>query len=180
MVTTSATSKFPATGQSDQATGRTARTAPKPAATPIQDSSRRVGYLVAIAVDAALLFIVDKLSAWDLAFLTNDLDRVTPIISLSLLVGAAVNAAFLIYDPQWFKSLGQISSLGVSLAATMRIYDVFPFDFNQYTFEWAILVRIGLVVAIMGTLVGLLVEVVKLLVRSPRPGWSPTSQSDYR
>jgi hypothetical protein len=129
---------------------------------------RRVGYLVTMAVNALLLLAVDNVQDWDLSFLTGELDQVIPMISVSLLVGIAVNAAFLWYDVAWFKSIGQIVSLGVSLAATVRVYQVFPFDFSGHGFDWDLLVRIGLVVAIVGTAAGILVELVKLIAAAIR------------
>ena len=58
-----------------------------PASSTVQPSgaAKRVGYLVAVIVNALMLFVVNNLYDWDLfAFLTKDFDRVVPIISISL------------------------------------------------------------------------------------------------
>jgi hypothetical protein len=43
---------------------------------------------------------------------------------------------------------------------------VFPFDFSGYEFNWEITARIVLILAMVGSLAGLLAEVVKLVSRA--------------
>lgn len=126
-------------------------------------SQRRVGYVVAIAVNAVLVYIVNNLADWGwFGFLTDDLDRVTGVITLSLAVSLAVNVIYLFHDPPWLRSVGQIVSTAVGLVAVVRVWQVFPFDFSSYSFDWAVVVRFVLVVAIVGSAIGILVELVKL------------------
>ena len=140
-------------------------THPKPAPTKPGSSpaTRRFGYVVAILVNVALLIAANNLLAWDIfPFLTDDFDRVLPIITVSLAAGIAVNLIYLAYDAGWFKALTQIGLLVISLAATIRLYQVFPFDFSAYEFGWETLAKWVLILAMVGVGIGMITELVKL------------------
>jgi uncharacterized membrane protein YesL len=96
-------------------------------------------------------------------FLTSDFSRLVAFISVSLGLTIAANALYLAYDPAWFKSLSQIGLLFVSLAVTIRIYQVFPFDFSAYSIAWSQMTRWFLILAMAGTCIGMLAEAAKLL-----------------
>lgn len=124
----------------------------------------RLGYLIAIIINAALLYVVRHLVEWDiLPFLTDDFDRVAPIISLSLVASMIVNGLRLAGVPNWFALLGDLVSTTISLVATVRIYSVFPFDFDDDGVPWDLAVRGVLIIAVFGTVVALIVVLVKLM-----------------
>ena len=132
-------------------------------------TGRRFGYAAAAVVNAALLFVVNNLLEWDLLpFLTNDFDRVVPIIRVSLVATIVVNLIYLFFDPDWFKSLSQIGLLGISMAATERMYRIFPFDFSAYEFDWATVTRVLLILGMVGIVVAIVVEAAKLVTRAGR------------
>ena len=131
--------------------------------------TRRFGYLVAVLVNVALLVVVNNLLAWDiLPFLTSGFDRVVPIINVSLGATILVNLIYLPYDPRWFKSLTQIGLLGISMAATVRMYQVFPFDFSAYEFEWETVAKWLLILAMVGVAIGIVVEFGKSVTQAAR------------
>jgi hypothetical protein len=121
------------------------------------------GYVVAIVVNAILLALVsgDALWRW-LTFVTDDIDRVLPLIQLSLVAAIAANVAYLIYDARWFKSLTQIGVLGINVLATARMLEVFPFDFPADGIAWATITRVVLIMALIGTGIAVVVEIVRL------------------
>lgn len=127
-------------------------------------ATRRFGYLIAIAVNFGLIAVVNNILEWDIVpFLTSDFSRLVGFISLSIALTIAANVIYLAYDPAWFKSLTQIGLLLVSLAVTIRIYQVFPFDFSAYSIAWSQMTRWFLILAMAGTCIGMLVEAGKLL-----------------
>ena len=63
------------------------------------------------------------------------------------------------YDPPWLKSLGDLTTTGIGLATAIRIWQVFPFELSS---GWSIAVRILLVVAIAGSCIALVVQIVSL------------------
>lgn len=132
--------------------------------------ARRAGYTMVILVDLALLFVANNLLAWDLLpFLTDDFARVLWLIDISLLATIAVNLAHLWYDPAWFRSLGQVGLGSISMLVANRMFQVFPFDFSAYQFDWERTARLVIVLTMVGIGIGIVVEVVKL-ARSLLPG----------
>jgi hypothetical protein len=126
-------------------------------------SSRRIGYVVAIAVNIALLVIANNILEWDwFPWLTEDFRDVLPVINASLIASIAANAAYVAYDARWFKTIAEFGLLVISLIATIRLLQVFPFDFSAYEFGWATLCRSLLGLAIFGICVGMLVQLVQL------------------
>lgn len=126
-------------------------------------ATRRLGYGVAIVVNIVMLVIVNNILEWGwLSWLTDEWSDLAPIVSFSIIATIIVNAAYLVYDSAWFKSLTQVGLLVISWFVTIRIYRVFPFDFSAYSFNWEALTRAVLIIAMVGIGIGLIVELVKL------------------
>src|SRR5688500_5671485 len=135
----------------------TARTRPSPAA-------RRFGYTVAALVNAAMLHAINVWPGWDaLPFLTADTTLVLPAVNTTLAAGLAANLLYLAYDPRWFRSFGDLVTTGIGLVATLRIWAVFPFDFVGASLDWALVVRVLLVLGIVGSVIGMAVALVTLV-----------------
>ena len=127
--------------------------------------ARRFGYIVAIIVNVALLYVFNNLLRWNPPLL-NLTERFTDClwaINLSLLATIVGNILFLGYDAQWFKSLVQIVLNCFGLLSAYTLYRVFPFDFEMMLVEQA--VRIALLVAMFGIVVGSVVEFFRLFSR---------------
>jgi hypothetical protein len=132
-------------------------------------SIRRSGYLVAVVVNAAMIFVVLNLLDWGvLPFLTEDFTLLVPLIVVSLVASIVANAMYLVYDPPWFKTLCQVGISIISLVVAIRTYQVFPFDFAGYGESWTSVTRIIVVVAMVGSALSILAESVKLLKRLTR------------
>lgn len=130
---------------------------------PASDLTRRSGYVIAIAINVVMLYVVNNLLAWDiLPFLTDDFGRVLWLIDISLLATIMANLIYLAYDQSWFRSLGQIGLNLISLMVAIRMYQVFPFDFSGSSFDWTQIARVVIIFTILGTAVGVIVEVLKL------------------
>lgn len=134
---------------------------------------RRGGYVAAIVVQLIGLYLVRHLVDWDVPFLTASFDRVVPYIELSIVVSLAVNAAWLVLDPPWFRSLLQIGVNLAGLAPIVRMWQIFPFDLAADDRVWRVALRALLVVAFAGTVVGTVAE----LARLARAGHAPARPS---
>jgi hypothetical protein len=122
--------------------------------------ARRVGYCIAIAFSAAFLFVLNGRPGWQqMPFLTSDTSQVLWLVNLSLAAGIAANAVYLAYDPAWLKSLGDLATTGIGLATVIRVWQVFPFDMSS---GWSTAVRVLLVVAIAGSCIALVAQIVSL------------------
>jgi hypothetical protein len=126
--------------------------------------ARRAGYVVAAVVNAALWYVVNQWPGWQaLSFLTDETVQVLGWVNLSLVVGIAVNVGYLAYDPPWVTSLGALATTGIGLAVLVQLWRVFPFDFGDASVDWEILARIGLLVASVGAVIGILTQLVALV-----------------
>lgn len=125
--------------------------------------ARITGYIIAILVNVAFWYIVGNLAAWDVPFITNDFVLVVGALQLS--IGAAIlgNAALVTYDPPWFRHVVQIVLSAFALRAAFALYQVFPF---RSGIGLDPLLRIALLVAMVGTGIAILVEVVQLVSTS--------------
>lgn len=132
---------------------------------PARSPFSRAGYVVAAALDLVMLVIVNSLAGWGWPpFLTDDFARVLPLMNLSIAADAAANVFYLVNDDGRIRSLGKLVLGGLSLVVLSRIWQVFPFDFSAYQgFDWDLLARLVLVVAMVGTGIGMLVEFTKWL-----------------
>lgn len=131
-------------------------------------AARRVGYVIAVLVNLALLYLVNVWPGWEaVPFLTEDTTRVLTLVNASIVAGAVANVVYLVADPRWLRSFGEAFTTAVGIAAMVRLWQVFPFDFGDTGFDWAIVVRVLLVVGIVGAAIGLLTNLVRLVSGTP-------------
>jgi len=130
----------------------------------------KVGYIVAIGVNALMLYIANNLLEWDwFPWLTSEFDRVLPWIVFSLGASILVNAMYLFYDLAWFKSLTQAALAIITVVVTMRLYLIFPFDFSAYDGPWTGLTEAVLIIFTIGAGIAAMVEGTKFLIRLAHP-----------
>jgi hypothetical protein len=132
---------------------------PRPSTT-----ARRVGYGVSAAINIVLLFLINTSPGWAaVPFLTERTADVIPLVNASLLVTVLVNLVQIIYDPRWLVALGSMITTTVGVAALVRMWQVFPFDFGTTAFNWPLVARIFLAVGIAGSLIALVVQAVTMI-----------------
>jgi len=129
---------------------------------------RRAGYIVAVIINVLMLIVVRNILDWDvLPFLTDRLEQVVPWVTLSLTATIVANLIYLFKDAQAIRSTGGIVTNLISLIVTYQIYQVFPFDFSAYDFNWEVVTRVVLIVAMVGAGIGMLTESIRLASGEP-------------
>jgi pheromone shutdown protein TraB len=127
-------------------------------------TGKKVGYGIAIAVNGLMLFVANNLLEWDwLPWLTEAWNDVLPLVSFSLIASMVINLVYMAFDVDWFKSLTQAILAGISLFVTVRVFQVFPFDFTAYESGWETLTRAILIFMMIGITIGMVVETVKFI-----------------
>lgn len=127
-------------------------------------TARRFGYVVAVLINGVLLYAANVWPGWAaVPFLTADTWLVMGLVNASIIANLAVNVVYLVADPPWVKALGTTLTAVVGFAASLRIWQVFPFDFSGYWFDWTLVTRIVLGVAIVGTAIGIVAGFVTLV-----------------
>ncbi|MBO4206813.1 hypothetical protein [Micromonospora echinofusca] len=128
--------------------------------------ARRFGYLAAITVNVVLLTLINGRPGWRaVPFLTDAAGQVVGLVNASIVAGVVVTATYLRYDAPWWRSLGDLATSVVGLAALVRLWEVFPFAFPDPSVDWPLVARVVLAVSIAGTVVGIVVQGVTLLAR---------------
>lgn len=127
-------------------------------------AARRAGYMIAVGINVVLLWLANVEPGWEvLPFLTPDMAQVMPLVNASIIAGAVANAVYLAADPTWLKALGDLVTTAVGIVAMVAMWRVFPFDFGDASFDWALLFRWVLGVGIAGSAIGIVVNLVSLV-----------------
>lgn len=135
-----------------------------PSVTTHPASSRRTGYAIAVAINAALLWVVLNIQSWDLLpFLTERFSEVVPWLSLSLIVSILANLTYQFDDSPPIRAFGDLFTSLVGAWAAYRVLAVFPFEFAGDGFDGSTLVRVLLIVAIVGGAIGTIAAFVRLI-----------------
>lgn len=128
-------------------------------------TGRRMGYLVAVALNAVLLYLINVAPGWRaVPFLTGSTTQVLGLVNVSLAVSLVFNTWYAVADPRRGKRFGDLVTTVVGLAALIRIWQVFPFDFTGDAAGWAVPARVLLVIVIVGTAIAALVTFVSVIV----------------
>lgn len=144
-------------------------------------ASRRAGHLIAATLLGVFLFLLNGEPGWrDIPFLTGDTAQVIGLVNVSLIVSLVANLLYAGFDRRWLKNLGDLVTTGIGLIVLIRIWQVFPFDFTGYWFDWPLLIRILLIVGIAGSAIGLLVHAVSLRRSTRQPTERPTQEAPGR
>jgi hypothetical protein len=129
--------------------------------------ARRTGYTIATVLNVVLLYLINGRPGWSVVpFLTDEMTQVLALLNVSLVVGAVVNLVYLIDDPPWLTAAGGIVTTGIGIAVLVRMWQVFPFDFDG---GWSVAARVLLVLAILGSIAGIVVQTVTLIAALIRP-----------
>ena len=121
----------------------------------------RAGHAVAVVVNLVLLYVINVWPGWDaVPFLTPDTTQVLGLVNASLWVSAIAETTYVITTSAWWRALGDAVTTGVGLAATIRVWQVFPFDLSS---GWEIAARVFLGIAIVGSLVGIVAAISRFI-----------------
>jgi hypothetical protein len=138
-------------------------------------AARRVGYAIAAVLTAGFWYVVNVSPGWQaLPFLTGDFVRILALFNVSLVVSVVVNVLYLAYDAPWWRSFGDLVTTSIGVAVLVRLWRVFPFAFTG-SFDWSPVVRVVLVVAIVGSIIAIAVNLVALVRQAALFGRSGTA-----
>ena len=121
--------------------------------------ARRFGYLVAVLVNAAMLYAVNRWPGWqEVPFLTADTALVIELVNATIVVNLVANLVYIARDPRWLKAIGDVATTAVGLATMIRIWKVFPLDVSDRA---ELLIRALLVVGIVGSAIGIVAAILR-------------------
>lgn len=127
-------------------------------------ASRRVGYVISVVVNAVLLFLITVAPGWQwVPFLTEEFERVLVLTNVSLWVGIVAGAINFIVDRAALRAFLELVTTVIALVLSVRMWQVFPFGFAGAGFPWETFVRGLLILAIVGTSIAIVVQLVVLV-----------------
>ncbi|HVM18444.1 MAG TPA: hypothetical protein VM307_00625 [Egibacteraceae bacterium] len=127
--------------------------------------ARIFGYLLGSGIQLLILWLVLVSPGWRaVPFVTDAAGQVVGLFTVSVLVGLLINAVLLAYDPRALRRLGDAVNAALALVVTLRVLDVFPFDFGQHP-GWATVVRVLLILAAVGAGIGVIANLVQAVRR---------------
>lgn len=135
-------------------------------------AARRFGYLVAIAVNATMLYLVNRSPGWEaVPFLTPSTTQVIDIVNASILASVVANLVYLVWDADWVRALGDVATTSIGLTALVRIWQVWPLEFDAGT-PWDLVARWVIGIGIVGSAIGIIAAGVRLgRSLSASPSW---------
>lgn len=134
---------------------------------PVARAAKKVGYSITVLINLVILFVAHNLLDWGWPpFLTEEFAEVLPWITFSLLVTIAANIVYQFRDESPLRNVSEMFVNLVSLAVTARIFVTFPFEFSGYEFDWAIVARVTLILAMVGAGIGAITYLVKAVTAS--------------
>lgn len=126
-------------------------------------TSRRLGYVVAIVINAVLLYVINRSPGWQaVPFLTDDTAQVLGLVNASILAGIVANCVYLVWDPRWLRAVGDIVTTSIGLAALVQLWSVFPFAFGAAAINWELVARWVIGVGIAGSVIAIIVALYQL------------------
>ncbi|GAA2156634.1 hypothetical protein GCM10009844_45060 [Nocardioides koreensis] len=132
-------------------------------------SARRVGYAIAVLVNAAVLYGANRWPGWEeIPFLTGDTAQVMDWVNASILTNLVANVLYFVADPPRVRALGDVVTTSVGIVALVRIWQVFPFDVDSDSSGWGLVLRVLLAVALIGSAIGIVTGLVRLARGAPR------------
>jgi hypothetical protein len=126
-------------------------------------AGRRVGYLVAAAINVVFWYGVNAWPTWAaLPFLTPDFARVLGLVNAAILTSIVANLVYLVYDPRWVRAVGDLVAAAAALLALVALWQLFPFALDTSTI-WPLVARTALAFGMAGCGISIIVQLVVLV-----------------
>jgi hypothetical protein len=135
-----------------------------------QKPHRKAGYIGTIVFTVAFIYVINNLLFWKISWLSPSFANIQWIFNISLGITLIANIVFLIADPLWLKSVGQLAMNIASFAVIFNLYKVFPFITSETTHKT---INVILIILMALTALASLVELIKLIIRIIRAIFNP-------
>jgi hypothetical protein len=142
-------------------TGETITRSPGPATQRAPAASRRLGYLVAAAINVVGWYGINAWPGWAIMpFLTPDFERVLGAVNVAIIASIVANLVYLVYEPRWVRAIGDLIAAAAALLALVGLWQAFPFAFQSTL--WPPVARTVLAFGIGGCCISIIVQLVVL------------------
>jgi hypothetical protein len=123
---------------------------------------RMTDYIFSVIFNIAFLVVVNKVPDWNIVFIIDSFPDILWALNTYLAVSIAGNLVLIFFHPRFLHHLLNAVFAIFGILATSVMLSIFPFDFSNLVGEWLnILIRIALIVGIVGSAIGVVVNIVK-------------------
>jgi hypothetical protein len=122
---------------------------------------KKFGYVLSMLINAALLYVFNHLSNWNIPYLLPTFQGCLWAIRLSLSATIFVNFIYIFFDETWFHHLMQAILNCFSWLSIYFLYSIFPFAFPAAL--WDQIVKIAFIFLLVVIPIGTLVELIQFL-----------------
>ena len=122
---------------------------------------KKFGYVLSMLINAALLYVFNHLSNWNIPYLLPTFQGCLWAIRLSLSATIFVNFIYIFFDETWFHHLMQAILNCFSWLSIYLLYSIFPFEFPAAL--WDQIVKIAFIFLLVVIPIGTLVELIQFL-----------------
>ena len=129
-------------------------------------AARRVMYIFGLFFALLFLWIINNIDNWGWEFITEDWDQIVRIVKFSIYLSIVIYIAFILHDKKLFYYVGKLAMDIVSIWVSIRMYQVFPFEFEHLFGGWGWLNEVFpwvLIIAVIGIIIGIVVRTGKFL-----------------
>lgn len=130
-------------------------------------AARRVNYIFGLFFALLFLWIINNINNWGWKFITEDWGQIIGVVKFSIYLSIVVYSAFILHDKKLFFYTGKLAMDVVSIYVSIRMYQIFPFDFEHLFGGWGWLNSVFpwiLIIAVIGIIIGIIVRTGKLVV----------------
>ena len=118
---------------------------------------------MAAVVNAAILYAVNVWPGWQaVLFLTDDMSVVIGVVNASIVLHLVANLLYVLLIRAGSGRWGRAHDRRRNGRAA-SIWQVFPFDFSGSSIDWALVVRIAVAVAIVGSAIAIVAGLVSFV-----------------
>lgn len=140
---------------------------PHPLKRRVPTSAKRLGCLVAAAINGVMLWAAHQLLDWGWpGFLTDDFAQALGLVTASFIASIVVNLALAVHHRGRSRAAADLVTAAFALAVGLRLWEVFPFDFTGYGTDWTQPTRIVIGVAVAVTGIAIIANLAKLIAGS--------------
>jgi hypothetical protein len=130
---------------------------------------KRTGEAIAAIIwNLIILWVINKVPAWDLPFINEHYETVLWILNLNVIAQIAGYALILFLNFRWLWYLVRTVLDTVGLVTLLALYFIYPFDFSGLdSWTWMdVVLPILFIIGMVGCGIGIVVNVLKLIFRS--------------
>lgn len=126
-----------------------------------------VGEAIGAVVFTSLFYMLLNRFYGAFPFFSDDFVKILPLINTMFIISIITNACRIVLTDKWFKSIVNIVNNLIFIYVALRFWALFPLDLSMFgnVAFFELIANIVLFFMIAGTIIGTIIESIKILFR---------------